>query len=254
MTEDGKGTKAGSEATPKPPEGRAAGANTPAVSVEERVAELEKGLKAAQDEAKAHQKVATRKNQELEDATGRLRAIEAEKVEWQFLQQNPSLLAGDEETTGEATKSRVTAKQALTEFRKLQRQESQRAEATRKMDELKKVISDAGEDPADDIFEEADAFAQLGRYSLAHRKIDAIIKAKKAEGGNGEEGGETEAQKIEKKARELLVKTGALKPEGGSPSAPSGTITREDWTKMPVEERVKNLDAMRQSIKEGHLK
>jgi len=215
--------------TPETKEPRTLSPQEEADYLRNQLGELETKLTAAQEEAKAHQRVVSEKSKELQDAKGFRDEV------FERLELSESMIAqlGDKDREGAQS-----FKQTL-DAQKRAKLVSKGNEASVKVDELIRGTGLDKNSPELEIarmyFDRAGMTGNASDYDMAIRKTEeAVAKIKPKEGEEVDEKKETEEEKINKKVdeklKEKMIEKGLLTPEGGEPSA-AGGITLEQFNK-----------------------
>lgn len=225
------------------------------VSLRQRLVEVEKEKATAQEEAKAHQKVVSKKDQELQEVQRKADDISELKERLEIQEAYLAELAGKD---NEGVVQKFKTEQQQRHYKSLM---DRRNVATAKITELIKgtgLNSDSPElETARVYFERADRTGDTTDYDKALRKVEEAVS--KIIPKEVDKKVETEEVKVERLVNERLkqkmVEKGLLAPEGGEPSAAGGrTFTRQQIADMPMTEYAKNKEAIDQAMREGRIK
>lgn len=225
--EEAKGT-----ATPeKDTQAKAEGTTEAQEDVQAKVARLEaqleekdKGLRSA------HQKL-TQKDLELKKREGLDSRIASLEDQIKF---TAALIAETQSGGGAFGEEKKDPKDLLKRFETMkQASEKQRlAEVARqegmaKITEIKTKVEELGLTEEDDEYWEIEDLATRGRFDRAEARLKRIAKTKEQANPKEEAKAEVKETAEELKARlekEILIKHGLLKPEGGTPSGSGGGL------------------------------
>ncbi|MCJ7828244.1 MAG: hypothetical protein MUP81_00690 [Dehalococcoidia bacterium] len=227
-----------------------------------QLGELESKLTAAQEEAKAHQRNVSKKDQELQEERQRLTKIDEiggriELLEGFIAELGDKTVEKGEGGIGFAAKVRAS---------QMQRQrETIGRKASEVSDEVDKLLKDTGLTKTSPELKAAGLLYSLGTQTGNLRNFDeALSEVKEAiaklppKAKEGEKM-ETEEEKVNKLVEERLkakmIEKGLLTPEGGEPSAAGGhTFTAEQIRKMSTDEYAKLQPEINKARREGRIK
>jgi hypothetical protein len=215
------------------------------LSPQEETAALRQQLKDAEEkaskwekEAQAHQKVVSKKDQELQEVRRKADSIDEIMNRLELQEAYLAELGGKNDG-----KSFIEKAQAAQKQRQYKALVDKGNETSAKIDEL---IKDSGLtknspelETAKMYFERAGITGNTSDYDLAVKKVEEVVSKTPKE----EKPKESEEERVERLANERLkakmIENKMLTPEGGEPSAPGGTVTvsRSELAKMPVKER-----------------
>lgn len=231
--------------------------------LETELAEKTKGLKTAHDNLRLKD-VEIKKRADTDERLASLENLV--KLSTAYMMENQGKTAEDFEEAKTKRPEDLQKKfdNILAEGERKRKLESQRQEIVSKLTDLQTRVEGLGLSEDDDAYLEIKTLAVMATpdsIKLAERKLKKLedIKEANKEVKKVETPTETEDERIEKKARELLEKRGLLKPEGNKPSggevlSSDKILSTLDPSKMTPKQIHDRVVEIAQAAKEGRIK
>ena len=168
--------------------------------------------------------------QNLQGYDGLKNTVNRLEIEMAYRKEEP-------EVEGESKTPNIT--EILKQSESRRQTEKNQEQFQKNISDVKELIIDAGLDPNDEDFAEAEFFATHGNFPLAKKKVKEVIGSKSSKDTDPKDT-ETLEEKAEKRAQEILREKGSFRAESATPSGRAGSFQEfeEKFLKglIPLEE------------------